>query len=338
MSELNEEQKKEYLSSGFHQYLIITLNNTNQIPDNNFVNVVITLDDLDYNENAGLGALSEYVNQEFSNFLFTPHNDFNTIYQYEYYQGAFFIKMIPFSNKIAMHILPKKYSGFKNGDVLLFKDSSINPIKHSYYAKHDSPNINLYYQYKNEDDDPQDRILELNAPKFSKFSNRKVYYNYDNNEWVEEPYEDIYGEFDFDISNKSSNLDCIQINAGYKYNTATSDKNVIHYTGIYDNHSIGSQKAVLIDANYDAENTDYSNVITQLEWDNNQNKLSFPQTEAIAYQDKGFNNTHLGNIGKTFHKTIKYWNDTIFISEKKDNKNQVDDYKIADWTDPDEVD
>lgn len=342
MSKLNQDQKKEYLSSNFHQYLIITLNNDDQMPENSFVNVVITLDDLDWdtrNESnkSGLGRFAEYVNTEtFANFLFTDKNDFQKIYNYEYYQGAFFIRIKPYSNKIAMHILPQKYEGFTQNDVLLFRDSSIEPIKHEYYGIHENKNINLYYQYQKDGIESGDRPLSLNPPKFSKFSNKYTYYNYNNDEWQQDTYQDTYGEFDFDISGSTINIDNIQINAGYKYNNSTSDKNIVHYTGIYDNRAVGSQKAVLIDANYDGENP-HSNVITQLTWNNNTEELKFPQDNADAYQNLSFNNTHIGNIGKLFHKTIKYWNDTIFISEKKDS-NEEDDYIIGNWTDPDEVD
>ena len=343
MSKLNKDQKEEYLSSNFHQYLIITLNNDDEMPENSFVNVAITLEDLDWDtkdelNRSGLGRFSEYVNTEtFANFLFTPEDDFQTIFDYEYYQEVFFIRLKPYTNKIAMHILPQKYEGFIENDVLLFRDSPIEPNMHQYYKNHESPNVNLYYQYQLDSADAGDRPLSLDPPKFSKFSDKHTYYNYNNGHWQQDPYQDTYGEFDFDISPLTINIDSIQINAGYKYNESTSDKNIVHYTGIYDNKAVGSQKAVLIDANYDGESS-YTNVITQLTWNNDTNELKFPQDSADAYQDLGFDNTHIGNIGKLFHKTIKYWNDTIFISERKDSRNEEDDYKIGHWVDPDEVD
>lgn len=341
MSKLNEAQKIEYLSSGFHQYLTINVFNQQTMTSSDTANIVVTLEDLDWDtkdteDKTGLGRLANFVNSTFSNFLFTPLNDFNTIFKYEYYQGCFFIKMQPYASQIAMHILPTKYEGFKDGDVLLFKDKNITPLIHAYYSKHNKPNINLYYQHKKDGVLSGDRPLALNPPKFSKFSNKFTYFNYktNTNSWDKDTYIDTYGEFDYDISKLTQNLDSIQINAGYNYNNSTSDKNIVHYTGIYDDHSIGSQKAVLIDANYDGENS-FSNVITQLEWNNTTSKLSFPQTEAKAYNGLGFNNTHLGNIGKKFLKTIKYWNDTIFISERNDDNETEDDYKIGNWSDPD---
>lgn len=343
MSKLNEEQKKEYLSSGFHQYLIIDILNKQKMTKNQPANLVITLSDLDWDtqgtdDETGLGRLANFVNKTFSNFLFTPKNDFSKIFQYEYYQGSFFIRMEPYTPQIVMHILPQKYEGFKSGDVLFFKDTRVTPIKHHYYRTHSNkPNINLYYQHQVDGVAAGDRPLSLNPVKFSKFSNKFTYINYltESSTWEQKNYMDTYGEFDFDISEATENLDKIQINAGYQYNESSSDKNVIHYTGIYDNHSIDSQRAVLIDANYDGENANFTNVITQLEWNQNSSQTSFPQTEAKAYNNLGFNNSHLHNIGKTFFKTIKYWNDDIFISEKNDDNDTQDNYKIGHWTDPD---
>ena len=318
MSKLNEEQKKEYLTSGFHQYLVIDVLNTQIMTEKEPANIVISLEDLDWDtrntdSKSGLGRLEKYINKSFSNFLFTPKDNFKTIFKYEYYQGQFFIRMEPYASQIAMHILPQKYEGFKSGDVLFFKDKAINPKKHAYYQRHpNGANINLYYQYKENGTFAGDRPISLNPVKFSKFNNKYTYINYNtsSSSWQKDTYVDTYGEFDYDISQQTKDLDKIQINAGYNYNNSSSDKNVIHYTGVYDNHAVGSQKAVLIDANYDGENSSYSNVISQLEWDNATSTLSFPQTSAKAYQNLGFNNTHLNNIGKKFNKTIG-WNSIL---------------------------
>lgn len=337
---LNINEKIEFMDSGFHQSFIIKLN-AEMESINETVNITLRLDEIGGTDNGhswGLNKRIEYINEHYDNILFTPSNDFYTIYPYEFYKGIFYIKAKPFSSEIVLHILPKHCRA--SDKVLMFKDSDIDPKKHfiktdDYYNRHTGNIINLYYQSIDlTNNTKQDRPSYAKPyPEFHKFGQGdyyKLYQKHNENNWITEDYPTVnkpFGEYEFDISSWAKNMQNIQINAGYQYNES-SPTNAIHYTGIKDNTNTAIEdRAVLIDSNYD-KITSKTNNIQQMEYylDNGNKKIRFPESSINQKSFKsGFNNSHTPN--KTFHKKIKYFNDFLYIEEN----NQ---YVLGEWKDP----
>lgn len=311
------EVKRELLSSEFHQYYFITLNKTLNTPTNQFVNVTIPFEKiLDTNDDYGLSHLLSYFNKDFSNILITHADNFNVIHKVECYKNVLFIRLQPYTTKIALHILPKIYD--TTDDILFLKGTKANCTETnitSFYNTHDDDTINLYFQESSETDRDKNHKP---YPEFDKFDETpKLYHNYNenSNNWVSSNYQNTYGEFNFNIQNrKANNMQNVQINVGYKYNDS-SPTNAVHYTGTKDiTNANAIDRCTLIDTNFD-NITEESNVIEQFELDNNQNVI-FPTTASPT--NNGFTHDsglHSANIGKLYHKTIKYFNDEMYSEE-----------------------
>lgn len=341
---LNYKQKLEFLTSGFHQYLLIHLDTGNHIQGNmptGIVNVTLKLEDIGGGSGAsawGINKRQNFINDTYDNVLFTPASDFETIYQYEYYKGVYYIKAKPFELDIAMHILPK---GLRAADkVLKLKDSDKTYQK--VYSKYNISSDILEACFQsidlNNNNTPENRPISAKPyPKFHKFGTgdvKKLYQKHRGAEWVASNYSNSYAEYDFDISSWAKNLMNIQINVGYKYNNsspiASTSNNpyAIHYTGIKDktNNQI-EDRAVLMDANYD-NITDKTNNIQQMEFylSGSSKKIRFPLSLEQDSFTEGFNNPHT-NTSKTFHKTVKYFNDILYTEEDGE-------FIIGEWDDP----
>lgn len=333
----NIDAKKEILSSEFHQYYFITLKQeAGANVYNNKVNVVIPFEkimnsDSDY----GLSHLINYFNKDFSNVLITESDNFNVIHQCEVYNNVLFIRLQPFtSNTIALHIMPKVYDTTDN--ILFFKDEFLKDEKyvnnfvsfdisnhyHRYNDEQHSP-INLYFQANGEDRNPKTKPY----PQFSQYDGDYSYHEYTETEgddgpvytWVQDEYVYTYGECTVDIRNRNVfNKQNVQINAGYRYNNS-SPQNAVHYTGTKDITSTNpADRCTLIDTNFD-KITENSNVIEQFEIDSN-NEPVFPKNHGTGATplNEGFSHDsglHSDNIGKLYHKTIKYINDTMYCEE-----------------------
>ena len=290
---LDKEEKIKFLKNNFHEYFDITLSsNITEENINGHVNVVIPLSKLD--EFYNLTELRKLFNENLNNIIFTPADNDEIIYSYESYNEIFFIRMTTFSYRIRMHIIPKEINA--SNSILIFKESSQTIDENNfqcsdeYIRYEDKALINLYYQ-------------ELGQM-------------------------DSNGIYKFDIKEKAKNLDKIQLNFGYSYNDTNPTDEINHYTGILDeSNELGEPieeftefNASLIDANYD-NISDFTNVIKAL--DLMHGEISWP-TETDPYPDNetGFDNPH--EIEKIYHKTIKYFNDDIYIEEN--NK-----FITADW-------
>lgn len=340
---LNENQKLEFLISGFHQYLIINLDTGGNIQGNmptSFVNLTLRLEDIGGGSGTsawGINKIAKYINETYDNILFTPASDFEKIYEYEYYKGVYYIKAKPFEETIVMHILPK---GLRvTGKVLMFKDSTAvynNISKSDYIAEPKRPES--YFEsidLANNEAKEKRPITAKPYPKFHKFGSgnvKKIYKKHNGASWTGETYRDSFCEYQFDISKWAKNLPNVQINSGYSYNNSSAisstsnDPYSIHYTGIKDNtNNQVEDRAVLIDANYDNVHNKTNN-ITQMEYyvESNNKKLRFP-TSLLTF-GSGFNNNHVSS-SKIFHKTIKYFNDILYTEEDGS-------YIISEWDDP----
>lgn len=344
--------KQEILNTEFHQYFFITLDEDFKIDDvytlsnEQHVNVVIPFEKiLDSESGYGLSHLLKYLNDSFSNILITNADNFKVIHKYEVYKNVLFIRLQPYTTQIALHIISKSYDASDN--ILFFKDEFMKDEDFSYttnisnhykiYTDAEHNNINLYYQVDNQDRNPNTKPY----PMFSKFdSNNIIYYQYneENNNgvitlvWEEDIYEPTYGEFEFNIKNRNVvNRQNTQINAGYRYNDS-SPQNAVHYMGIKDNTNQNpADKCSLIDTNFD-NITANSNVIEQFDLDNNDN-LIFPQTASPL--NTGFTHEsglHSENIGKLYHKTIKYYNDAMYVEEFDGTDTN---YMSSEWYDED---
>lgn len=355
------ESKKELLSNGFHQYYFITLDNeltnANEQPlsgPDEPVNVVIPIDTImDTNNNYGLAELKKYINEDYSNFVITNADNFNIIHQYETYKKVFFIKLKPYTSQIALHILPKSYDATDN--ILFLKDDFINNKNYEKYSINKTNHYEARYINNNIRVDFENRHhWEARPfPAFSKFDEEPViYYRYtENNDngrtfiWTPDTYEETYGEFEFDIRDRQvTNPLNTQINVGYRYNTA--QPNAVHYTGIKDvtNENV-TDRCALIDANLD-NIANESNVITKFEPDNedvvfptqlniinegftNDSGLHTQNTTDVIESQQNGTITNIQLIeGKTYHKTIKYFNDAIY-SEEFDGDNKK--YMFSKW-------
>lgn len=293
---LNEDGKKEFLKSNFHPYFDINLE-SNIVPTQalQFVNITLSLDDID--KQYSIEDLQVFFNDEYNNVIFTSSNDEN-IYRYEFYHNIYFIRATPFDSTIHMHILPKKYDAsntLSDLPVLFFKDENqvideTNFVCTEEYTRYDNQNpINLYYQ--------EDDLSTSN------------------------------GLYKFDIREQAKNFNNLQINLGYSYNDTNPTNKLKHYTGILDEsdetgtpispEEFTEWNMSLMDTNYD-NNADYTNVSKMQELND-----IWP-TDTTPYNDGehtvGFNNPH--DINKIYHKTIKYFNDDIYIEENGQYINQ----------------
>lgn len=293
---LTNEGKKEFLKSNFHPYFDISLStNIKEENINGFVNITIPLEKL--NEFNDMEALSFLFNEEYNNVIFT--SDDNSIFKYEIYQDVYFIRMEPFSSVLRMHIIPKKYDASdtqSNTPILFFKerketiDENVFSCTEQYERKEDGAPINLYY--------------------------------------TEEEKESSNGIYKFDIKKYTRDFKRIQINSGYSYNNTNPTNEINHLTGILDEsdqngnttENFNEWNISLMDANYDNLSS-FTNVAKPQKLENN--TITWP-TDTTPYPDNntGFNNPH--TINQKYHKTIKYFNDDIYIEE---NGN----YLNADW-------
>lgn len=300
---LNDDGKREFLQSNFHQYFDIELH-THIDKDSiiQFVNFVLPLSLID--EKYSLEELQKFFNDEYNNVIFTSANDESNIYQYEYYRGNYFIRIKPFDDVIRMHIIPKKYDASNNktdNNILIFKDNKQNIDSNSFrctqdYSRDDNGNI-INLRYHQSQHQPNSGIYIFNIKEQTKYFNN------------------------------------LQINMGYSYNeTNPSPFQLKHYTGIIDKSDIDGTplntneltewNQSLMDANYDNV-SQYTNVSKQQLFD--ENGIKCP-TDTTPYDDRdenheiGFNNQHETN--KLYHKTIKYFNDDIYIEESGKYINQ----------------
>ena len=339
---LTKEGQKEFLKSRFHQFFDIKLknivnidyestndseinfellnNNTDiEISDNvnNYlatngidkikeesiilqpVNFVLPISEL--NDKYDMEALKKYFNPQYNNVIFTPSDNYDIIYDYECYQQVYFIKMSIFSNNIRMHIVPKKYdaSNTKTNPILFFKDNEVN--------------ITEGYNFFHSDNYNRDEDIENNV---------NLVYNNNNAD-------NQFGFYKFDIKKHTKYFNNLQINLGYKYNTIhTPDNKVWHITGIIDESNEGGQiipssqftewNSCLVDGNVDNYGEEeYSNKILQ------QTFISQEQEKVIDWDNLyehsgGFINSHIPiDPSKDFHKTLKYFNDDLYIEENK---------------------
>lgn len=289
-----------------------------------FVNVTIPLEKIcNVQDSYGIGTVYNSFNDDFSNILITNINDYNIIHQCEVYQDVLFIRLQSYVDTIALHILPKTYN--TSDDLLLVRDITEGWQKNfsqNYYNIHDDERKNLYFQMQKSDGEIVDRSgREEGYEEFSSLINSShMYYRLNNrNRWIEDPYIKTFGEISYPINNYA--LTNVQINVGYKYNES-SPCNAVHYTGTKDmTNTDCTDRLTLIDCNLD-NITENTNVISRLRCVNNQ--LSFPTNADILVNDGFTNSTGLHskneNIGRLYHKTIKYYNDDMY-SEEFDGQN-----------------
>lgn len=298
---LNNDGKKEFLKANFHQYIDITLSTSANLNENNvhqFANFILPLEKI--NETYDLNALKKFFNNNFNNVIFTPQNS-TEIYAYEYYQGVYFIRLKPFSKKVRMHIIPKKYDA--SDSVLFFKDTKQNINNKNfqcttsqYERKTDRKKVNLYYK-KN--------VVESSN-----------------------------GIYKFDIKKYTKGMRNLQINMGYSYNDTNPSNVLTHFTGIIDEsdengNSLSASNltefnGALIDVNCsNMPNVgNYTNEIWQTTL-NTVKHISDINWPSLHICEGGLTNQHTNN--KLYHKTLKYFNDTLYIEEN--NK-----HHIANWS------
>ena len=267
-------------------------------------------------ENSDISVLYPYFNSEMTNIVFTPKNDYETIYKFEVYKNMIYVRLNPYSKQIIMHLLPKYYDCSNN--LLIFKDEMIQDnninITNDYYHYPEKDFINAYYQTNMEDRDRTNPDISGD--------------DYDSEDWNY----NTFCDFSYDISNSTKNFNNLQINAGYRYNNSTPYYSV-HYTGVRDYTSFTIEdRCTLVDANYDGITA--SNNITQHHY--NENSLYIPKPddseEIYAYadidrlNDIDWENYDSTMIGSLHHKTIKYINDSMYAEEEGY-------YKTVTWKD-----
>lgn len=275
---------------------------------------------------------------------------------------------------LTLHLLPKKYKGtdsillFKDNYYYLnnkklhlqelltdrfYKkhrkyetDSKGNYILDNMQEKIPKNIINAYFQSGLNGTNRKDRfkINNQNYPEFDKFDTNKFFYqDYNaNNQWKKETWttpwdgdQEMYAEFNCDMTKYTGNMNNIQINACYSYNNS-SPTNAVHYLGFKDitNNDI-ADRCALIDANLDSiiNNKTTTNYISQLEYINEQ--VHFPISLNVVQQDNSYTHNHTTNIGRKHYKTIKYFNDRLYSEEKSIENNEIiqQGYTIGDWTD-----
>lgn len=345
---LNTEAKLEMLKSEFHPYNIIEIS-TETINENTpvgFVNLVLNVKEIkDKQWKDFYNHIKDYISYvesddgekilTFENLLFTNANDFSDLYMYEYYKGNIYVRMTSYTDKVAMHIVPRSY--YSMDRVLFFRDSDVNDMnKHfkcsaDYYKRHNDNSINLYYQAIDANTKVKsDRSREFKCPNFGlydKTNPNSLYQKFNKTNWTKEKYKQMFGEYVFDVSSQTKRMRNIQINAGYRYNNS-SPWNAVHYTSTQDDTNVAVEdKCTLLDTNFDEIRDDYTNVIKQMEYVKDSKSMRWPTNNNIM-ENKGFVNSHSKdeNIGVLNHKTIKYFNDDLYTEENNE-------YIEVDWVD-----
>lgn len=306
---LTTEGKKEFLKTKFHQMFNIDLKNEININEDNivkFVNFVLPLSKL--NEYYDINAFKKFLNDNYNNVIFTPTDNLDVIYDYEFYQGVYFIRLKPFSKKICMHIIPKKYDASNTGSnspLLFFKNSKHNIDETNftntseYERLNTCRNINLYYKESVE-----------------KFSN---------------------GFYKFNIKQHTQDIKNLQINLGYGYNNTNPTEKKWHITGIIDESDEQGQtipssdftefNSSLVDVNSDGR-LNYTNKILQQKIKNHQidwddffdcvGGFNNPHDVSIYNNDIGCNSAENNFLLQNmYHKTLKYFNDDLYIEENE---------------------
>lgn len=251
--------------------------------------------------------MSPFFNYDVTNVIFTPKDNYDVIYRFEVYKKVFYVKMQPFSKEVRMHILPKQYDC--NESVLIFRDNMLNTrtltLSNNYKHYPNRGNINSYFQFNNADRDRDDPDISQDSWSF--------------NQWQR----GTFADFTYDISENTKSFNNLLICAGYRYNQSTPFFSV-HYTGVKDKTNVEIEdRCTVIDANYDNISSKTNN-ITQFRY-NQQNELYFPKddmTKDVKYADI----EHLSNIGKLYHKKVKYINDLLYSEENKE-------YGTKQWVD-----
>lgn len=269
-----------------------------------------------YFNNDDLNCLSQYFNSDMTNVVFTPQDDYTKIYRYEVYKNVFYIKLNPYSMSIRMHLLPKAYNC--SNSVLLLRDNmlerrTINVGTASDYRINEEKGINAYYQINSVDRNRD------NIPVAERDFNPNNFNN-------------TYCEFDYDVADLTENLRKLMICVGYRYNK-TSPYYSIHYTGVKDNHSKPiEERCTLIDANWDTIlDETKTNYITQMEYRDTDifppqhNRISI---EKSVLEDAYASIPHTENIGRLYHKKLKYINDDLYAEEEF---NSVISHDFAEW-------
>ena len=321
---LTNEGKKEFLANKFHQFFDITISNTISENIQQFVNFTLSLEKI--NEFLDLTQIQDYFNDNYNNVIFTAANDDNQIYQYEFYEGVYFIRLQPFSNTVRMHIIPKKYDASEtqsNTPILFFKDNKQD-------ISNDNFSCTSHYERK---------------------TNKKTINSY----YKQNTKKTSNAMYTFDIKKYTKNLKKLQINMGYSYNNTNPTNEIIHYIGVLDTSDENGNpispsnftefNSTLMDANLDNVGH-FTNTIIQQSIDNGIEWPTFPtitenlqvqyNTDVIQIGDEvnltakliqgdkqnkqiklysvlGFNNEH--SINTKYHKTIKYFNDDMYTEE-----------------------
>ena len=299
---LAKEGQIDFINNHYHPFFEIniqndTLESAAEVSYFDFVNLVLRFEEL--GSKYDIARLSNLFNDDYTNVIFTSKDNKN-IYRYEYYNGAFFIRIDSYTfgtnDPIRLHIIPKKYdasSSKTNFPVLIFKDTP-QAIKESSnfflspYDTRDKTRINLFY--------------------------------------TEDEKQQCVGHYQFDIREKAKNLNILQINLGYAYDNTNPTNEIRHLTGVLDfsdadgNRVVGGNTTefnkTLIDANYDHV-ANFPRTITEVSYEGD--LIKWPTKTQFQ---NGLTDTH--DINTVYHKTLKYFNDDLYTEE---NGN----YMILDW-------
>ena len=138
---LTEKLKKTALQQ-YHPYINIDLWSLEQFEYDNddiekdiilqdAVNLKILNDDIEgLLSDSHLREYQKYVSKpdkedkgDFTNIIFTPENDIDTIIPYEYYKGVFYLRLPRFYRTISLHLLTRYYDA--SDDVILFNTEDL---------------------------------------------------------------------------------------------------------------------------------------------------------------------------------------------------------------------
>ena len=171
-------------------------------------------------EQVPLGAVAQYLNNEFNNICFTNQNDYNIIHRFEIYKGIIYLRLYPYNSQIRLHVLPKSYKGDSN--LLIFKDEFVTEqnITKSECSTKPIPPINS---------------------TFTGNGNTSSY------------------EMNYDISQATQGFTTLQINVGYKYpNTLTKVFHLTGIKD--ETNEVLEDRCTLLDANYDGYSSPTNNI------------------------------------------------------------------------------
>ena len=267
------------------------------------VNLKIINEDIEQLLSSNAKHLQEYQKYiskggvgDFTNIIFTPNDDINTIIPYEYYKGVFYLELPRFYRVISLHILTSYFDASDN--VALFTtEDIIDKINHDITeTAWIQTNDNI-----SRSNDKIDVIANANG----------------------------IGRYLVELPDDIKHFSTLEIDVFYKYNTANNENQI----GIIDTNDRGyslaeaekkyHEQQTLINANHDYNDSSKQVITATRQQENIKEDSAFSYSNSSDSLFKINTNQHQTNL--VYEAIIKYINDDIYIEEYNQRTNDTVD-------------